>query len=235
MVYQCINSILLHLYPPTCLLCSAPADTPLDICKGCMGDLPFNRHSCAYCSLPLDCAPSGPTLCGKCQRKRPEFDRCVSPFIYRYPLSDMIGRLKFNNGLVYGRLLGDLLADQIASSNTTLPERLIPVPLHVDRLRTRGFNQASILARSLSDKFRIPIDYRSCQRRTATRAQSALKQDERRRNIRGAFLVSRRPTCRHVAIIDDVVTTGATANELARVLKQSGVERVDVWSCARTE
>lgn len=234
MVYQCIKYLQYILYPPTCLLCTAPADTPWDICSACRSDLPVNNRPCSRCALPLGYTPGGRNTCGKCLRKEPAFDHCFSPFIYRPPISHMIGRLKFHNGLVHGRLLSMLLAEQIVSSGTVLPELLLPVPLHPHRLRERGFNQASVIAQGLSGRLGIPVDYRICRRVTATRAQSTLDQGARLRNMRGAFLITGRLRVKHVAVIDDVVTTGATTNELAGVLKRSGVERVDVWSCART-
>lgn len=114
-----------------------------------------------------------------------------------------------------------------------MPHYLLPVPLHPERLRERGYNQALELARPLSRILGIPIAHRLCTRRRATLAQTSLDGGERRRNLRGAFLPSLGEMPRHVAIIDDVVTTGTTVEELARTLRLAGVEVVEVWACAR--
>lgn len=234
MVYHCIKNILDFLYPRTCLLCGAASDLPLDLCDGCRKDLPHNRNSCARCGLPLPQVRVAEALCGRCQTHAPAFDRCLSPYIYRYPVTTMIGRLKFNNGLLYGRLLADLLAAHAASPEIEVPELLIPVPLHPRRLRQRGFNQAALIARGVSRRLGIPVDDGSLRRTKATPPQTGLDQGARLRNLRGAFSLVRRPAAGHVAILDDVVTTGATTGELAGLLKAAGVKRVDVWSCART-
>lgn len=234
MVYHCIKNILHDLFPPTCLLCGAASRSPLDLCRGCRNDLPPNANGCGRCALPLQRTAAEETLCGQCQKDPPRFDRCLSPFIYRYPLSNMIGRLKFNNSLAHGRLLADLLAAHVVASEIELPELLIPVPLHPRRLRERGFNQAAVIARGLSRRLRLPVDDGSLRRTRATPSQTSLDQRDRLRNVRGAFTLVRQPAASHVAVVDDVVTTGATAGELAGLLKAAGVKRVDVWSCART-
>ena len=114
-----------------------------------------------------------------------------------------------------------------------MPELLLPVPLHPKRLRERGFNQALEIARPLGRRFQIPVEARACRRIRATRPQSELALAERRGNLRGAFAVRGALTARHLAIVDDVVTTGATVSALARVLLRQGVQRVDVWAVAR--
>ena len=234
MVYRCIEIILQHLYPPTCLLCGAPGEAPRDLCAPCRADLPVNEPACGRCGLPVGHRLEPGTLCGQCQRDPPRFERCVSPLLYRPPVSDMVGRFKFNDGLAFGRLLAQLLADAVDASGSRLPELLVPVPLHAARLRERGFNQAALVARDLSRRFGLPVDTRGVRRVIATPPQSRLGQPARARNLRGAFELVRRPAARHVALVDDVVTTGATVNALATVLLNAGVERVDVWSCART-
>jgi len=115
-----------------------------------------------------------------------------------------------------------------------MPEIIIPVPLHRTRLRERGFNQALEIARPIARSLSIPVDYKSCERVRKTSAQSLLPAAERRKNIKGAFRVTRPIAARHVAILDDVMTTGHTVQELAATLRKAGVERIDVWVVART-
>lgn len=116
---------------------------------------------------------------------------------------------------------------------TDRPEILIPVPLHPQRWRERGYNQAQEMAQALSSRLAIPIDTQTCVRLHANRPQVGLERDERRLNVRGAFGASRIIPAKHIAILDDVVTTGSTAAEVARVLRQAGAERVDLWAVAR--
>ena len=145
--------------------------------------------------------------------------------------------LKFQKKLVYARLLSQLFAEHLSmiTSQESLPQCIIPVPLHVSRLRSRGFNQTVELARALGKKYRIAVDLTSCQRQVATQEQAALPAHEREANIKGAFSVNKKiEGIKHIAVFDDVVTTGQTVTELCKVLRQAGVERVDVWCCART-
>lgn len=234
MVYNWLNYIQPILYPSTCLLCGAGGSTGMDLCPGCLADLPRNRHACTACALPLpDSAPDG-SLCGACQRKAPVFDRCLAPFRYEGVLPHLVTGLKFHGRMNYARLLGDLLSEILDISPAVFPEVIIPVPLHPSRLRERGFNQALEIARSIERNFGVELDTDSVIRHAATTAQSGLDARQRRRNLRGAFVVNEALPFRHVALFDDVVTTGSTVTELAKVLKRSGVKRVDVWAVART-
>lgn len=185
--------------------------------------------------MPLP--PSAPDviLCGQCQQKPPPFERTIAPLIYQHPVADLIAGLKFHAKLQYGRMLATLLLGKILdSARTEMPQLLIPVPLHRKRLRERGYNQAVELARPLGRQLDIPLDLSSCRRVRATSSQSALHIKERRSNVRGAFQLAKEIAADHVALLDDVVTTGSTVAELARVLRRSGVKRVDVWALART-
>lgn len=236
MVYNCIINTLSLLYPEHCQLCNAPAGAVL--CPGCRQELPLNHHPCRRCGLPL----TGESVCGHCLRYPPAVDRSVIPFLYVTPIDRLIGEFKFSGRLVRGRLLSRLLTEQLelqlvqrgAHPERPMPELLIPVPLHPARQRQRGYNQALELARPLARHFGIPLDHRSCQRTRPTQPQHMLKKRQRRDNILGAFQIRRPIAARHVALVDDVVTTGGTVNELARRLKQSGIPRVDVWAVART-
>ncbi|GAB4352976.1 MAG: ComF family protein [Gammaproteobacteria bacterium] len=235
MVYEWIERLQGWLYPPTCILCGAEGDGNRDLCTGCAADLPENSQCCSLCALPLPRATAD-TICGHCLRRRPLFDRCLAAYRYEPPADELIHGLKFHRRLNHARLLGALLGDYLEArlDPGSPPECLIPVPLHPRGLRERGFNQAVELARPLAKRLGIPLEYAACRRTRSTEVQTGLTALERRRNLRGAFEVKSITRQAHVALVDDVVTTGSTANELARVLRRSGVKRVEVWAVCRT-
>jgi ComF family protein len=218
------------LYPPTCLLCGDPGDGGLDLCRPCADALPYIAAACPRCAAPL--ASPVPRLCGACQNQPPAFDAAFALFRYEEPVRHLILSLKFGARYPCARLLGTLLAERLGE-RTPLPDALIPVPLHAHRYRKRGFNQAAETARTLSRLLDIPLDPTACRRIRATDAQARLSGKARRKNLREAFAVRPGLAYRHVAIIDDVVTTGTTVNELAGTLRRAGVERIEVWACAR--
>lgn len=161
--------------------------------------------------------------------------RAFAPYLYRYPIHHLIRRMKFGGHRAYGRLLGQLLAAALAEQPGPWPQALVPMPLHVARFRERGFNQAHDIARYVGCTLGLPLEPDTLVRAHATRQQSGLTPAERRVNVRGAFAVVREPRATHVALVDDVFTTGSTATEAARVLKAAGVERVELWAVARAE
>ncbi len=234
MVYNWLEYIQHLLYPATCLLCDRPVTEGLALCPGCRAELPYNRKPCRRCALPLPADAPADALCGKCQQQPPPFDRCLAPFTYRSPLPELINGLKFRGRLSYSRLLAGLLLPAIEQALQEPPDLILPVPLHPGRLRERGYNQALELARPLSRNLGIPLEPHYCRRTRATPPQSGLKQKQRRRNIRGAFEISPDLKADHVALVDDVVTTGSTVAEFARQLHRRGVARVEVWALART-
>jgi ComF family protein len=172
-------------------------------------------------------------LCGHCQQRPPNFDQVHAPFIYDFPIAQMISALKFNGRHGLAPLLGELLADELEGRIAT-PDVILPVPLHRRRLRERGYNQALELARPIARRRQCPLDTRSLMRDQATEALSHLDRKQRRRVIRNAFQLAPDFSARHVALVDDVVTTGSTVGEIAGLLVKAGVERVDVWALART-
>lgn len=227
MLYKWSNYIQALLYPPVCALCGGAGDG-LDLCAGCRRELPRFGAACRVCAQPLG---GGADLCGRCLRRPPPVTRTAAAFAYTTPLDRLILDLKFHRRLHLAPLLGALMAEHLAAQER--PQVLLPVPLHPARLRERGYNQALELARPLSRRLGLPIDLALCRRVRATAQQATLTARERRRNLRGAFAVTRRPEYAHVVLVDDVVTTGATVFELARMLRAAGVARVDVWACAR--
>jgi len=215
--------------PWRCLLCGAAGDHDIDLCVDCAAELPRNRSCCARCALPL-ATPA--VMCGECQRRAPPWDAAWAPFRYGWPLDRLESRYKFGADLAAGRVLSTLW--QREPCPIDLPQLLLTVPLHHSRLRQRGYNQALELARPLVRELGVPLRHDVLQRLRRTDAQTELDAIGRRRNVRGAFAM--RPGIElpaHIAILDDVMTTGATLAECARVLKRSGVRRVDVWALAR--
>lgn len=221
------------IYPHRCVLCQGPGDNQ-DLCAACAAELPWNRHACPACAHPLN-GEQEQALCGQCQQRRPLYTRAYASFRYAYPLDQLLQAFKFRQQLHLAPLLGRLMAADIQAQAIELPELILPVPLHRRRLWSRGYNQALELARPLARQLGIPIDTRSLTRTRATAVQSELSARERRKNLRAAFGLGHSLRADHVAIFDDVVSTGSTVTELTRVLRRSGVRRVDVWSCARTE
>lgn len=175
-------------------------------------------------------------LCGACLTSPPAFDKTHTLFPYRDPIMQLIIKLKFGGALSHAQTLGQLMAKKIRGEwylNQALPDIIIPVPLHAKRLRERGFNQALEIARPISAQLNIPIDTKGVKRIRHTAAQSGLTAKERKQNIKNAFNVNGSYADLHIAIIDDVVTTGQTMRELCQTLKNNGCKRIDVWCCAR--
>jgi ComF family protein len=149
-------------------------------------------------------------------------------------MDHLIQLLKFQGQLAAATLLGNLLQEMLTQRTAPLPEALLPVPLHPKRLAERGFNQALEIARVVSKPLAIPIIARTVQRHRPTPPQVSLNAKARRSNVRGAFRRQQLIQAKHVAIIDDVITTGSTVTEIAGVLKKAGVEEIEVWALART-
>ncbi|HET6805156.1 MAG TPA: ComF family protein [Frateuria sp.] len=222
---------LLHAWvlPWRCLLCGAAGSGGLDLCGACAAELPRNTSCCARCALPL---PGATALCGGCQRKPPPWHTAWAPFRYGWPLDRLEARYKFGRDLAAGRTLARLW--QRVPPPLARPALILPVPLHRARLRRRGYNQALELARPLGRALDVPVRHDALLRSRATAAQTELDAAARRRNVRGAFALREGIALpAHVALLDDVMTTGATLAECTRVLRRAGVARVDVWALAR--
>jgi ComF family protein len=201
------------LFPPRCCLCGFPgASLDLDLCVFCHADLPWVAE------------PSGATVA----------------FRFAAPVDDLIRELKYHGVMANARVLGVLLSQHICERGEVLPRLLVPVPLHDARLRERGFNQAAAIARYAGRMLGIPYARSLVRRVRDTPSQTSLSVDERHRNVHGAFAIDGERARRrllvagHVAIVDDVITTGSTAAELRSVLLAAGVKQVDAWAVART-
>lgn len=228
-----IRNLFLGLLPYNCVLCHGKAESK-DLCSACAKELPWLENNCKQCALPL--GGSAQAICGECQTEKPYYDRTIALFNYAEPINNMVSSFKFHKKLLYGNLFGKLLITKLQHHYQieSKPELLLPIPLHASRLRERGYNQALELARPLSKALNIKIDYHTLERTRATAQQSLTAEGQRKANVKGAFALIKPLLAKHVAIIDDVVTTGHTVNECSRILKNSGVETITVFAIART-
>ncbi len=223
------KSVQSFLYPATCLLCGTPGADGLDLCPACRRALPWNGCACRRCAAPLPV----PGVCGECLHHPPPFDAAFAPLLYRTPVDWLLQGFKFNGRLAPGRLCGTLFAEALAGRDGPLPQLVIPVPLHPRRLAGRGYNQALELVRPAARQLALPLAPELVRRLRATATQSLLDAAQRHRNVRGAFALTGPLPAEHVAIVDDVVATGSTVGELARVLRRGGARRIEVWAVAR--
>ena len=215
-----------------CLLCGAASHGALDLCSACVRELPWLAEGCVRCGLPL---PGGPAAaCGACLAVAPVFTRCTAAFAYEYPIREMLLRFKQQGDLASGRTLSLLLARRLARSGVADSAGFVltPMPLHRRRLQSRGYNQAERIARILASECGMPLAHSLALRIRETIDQKGLSGRHRRTNLRGAFSAA---SCagRRILIVDDVLTTGASANELARVLIAAGAAEVRVCCLAR--
>ncbi|MDB5814381.1 MAG: phosphoribosyltransferase [Rhodocyclales bacterium] len=221
------SRLLARLWPQDCFVCGGRAGE-VAICAACAKELPWlDADSCPVCALPTP----GAQQCGQCQRRTPHFDATLAAFVYTHPIREMVLALKFGpvfavrDVLVGGLLtaLGDVHADVI-----------VPVPLHPRRIAERGFNQSVELARGVGRALRIPVENGLVVRDIDTPHQAGLPIRQRRKNVRGAFRCVAPIAGSHVLVIDDVITSGASLDELAQTLKFAGATRVTNLLVART-
>ncbi len=224
-----------------CYLCGST--TPRPVCAQCVIALPtLPAGLCPGCALP---GAAGLT-CGRCLSNPPHYDATIAAFAYADPLDQALQAFKYHHALGLSRFLAALLDGAIdtADAATTAASRaagrprpvdlIVPMPLSRDRLAERGFNQALELARPIATRRRIRLDAGVATRTRNTPPQAALPWKERARNIKGVFACNAALDGLHLAVVDDVMTTGATLDELARVLKAAGAVRVTNWVVART-
>ncbi|HBO11690.1 MAG TPA: amidophosphoribosyltransferase [Halieaceae bacterium] len=220
------------LFPHHCALCDRLSHRSLALCEECEGLLTFNLRGCQRCALP-DTPPGGPP-CPAC-RGGLAFDRVLAPLSYDATLAGLVGRWKYRRELALTALFADLWRRHAPAPER--PDRVLPVPLHWRRLCWRGFNQGERLATALVRVHpaldAVPVDRRLLRRHRPTGNQAALGQRARRANVAGAFTPRGPCDNLHLAVVDDVCTTGATADAAARALKAAGARRVDLWCIAR--
>lgn len=223
-----LKSAFESILPSRCNLCLAP--DPGGYCLRCQSLLPWLERGCHHCGREL----SEGIVCGRCQRNPTAFDNAVVPFKYLDPISSHIQRLKYDRRLSVAPALGKILAMQVIRQSVHLPDALIPVPLHMARLKQRGFNQANLIAESVGRLLGIPVDYRIISREKATTSQTNLDRQLREKNVHNAFAVSVKERYDAIAVIDDVITSGATIGTVCSALRSNGYTRISAWAVART-
>ncbi len=212
--------------PQQCLLCSAEA-AARPLCAGCQAQLPrLTAQRCPQCATPT----AQGDLCGRCLTDPPAFNAVTAAWIYAWPLTPVIQQFKYAGNLALTRLL----AEAICGAVSTPVDLVIPMPLAPARLRARGFNQALELARQVCRATQTPLAAGACRRVLDAAPQAILPWRQRAKNIRGAFVCDADLQGLRVAVVDDVITTGATLNELARTLRKAGAIEVHGWVAART-
>ncbi|MGY1457996.1 MULTISPECIES: double zinc ribbon domain-containing protein [unclassified Luteimonas] len=239
------------IWAPRCLVCREPASGRFDLCARCEAGLPWMPPACLSCAMPLAARMPGsgasvalaadaagglvshpPLLCSACRHAPPPLGEVHAAFLYGFPLDRLLPRFKFHRDLAGGRLLAQAMAASLCMQ--ARPDALVPIPLHRARLRQRGFNQALELARPLGRMLGVPVRADLLLRARNTSPQSRLDADARAGNLRDAFDVpGHAAPPPHIALVDDVMTTGATLHAAADALFDAGADRVDAWICAR--
>ncbi len=235
----------LSLLPCSCMICQRPGSTLL--CDRCLQELHHCEDPCEQCGekLPVLLSISPPLAanhCGNCITRPPPFNRTIFAYRYAGPIVQLIQQFKFNEALILSKLLADMIINSIASHHQdyALPDALIPIPLHPTRLKQRGFNQSLELAKHLGKALGIPVSTSLLIRTRATPNQSGLNRKARERNIKGAFTISTGTdqaalAGKHLALVDDVITTGSTAREAAKALKQAKPAQISLMVVAKTQ
>lgn len=232
------------LLPQSCVLCHALTKTARDLCAACEDDLPWiSPQNCRQCAIEIpnstanDIEIETSRICGNCLQTSPPFDETIACYQYTHPLDYLVTQLKFQEKLYMASLLAKLMLPKVQAHYQTknLPECIIPMPLHAARLKERGFNQAVEIAKPIAKALKVPLAIYACQRIKATAPQSETPAKLRAKNVSQAFMIQPNwSAAAHVAVVDDVMTTGHTMSALCHSLRQSGVQTIDVWCVART-
>lgn len=217
------------LLPQSCQLCAAPSRSAL-LCKACAAGLPpLAAEHCPLCALPS----LGSRVCGRCLQHAPAFDATVAAHVYAFPVDELIHALKYQGRLALAEWAADALCKSLAS-RLEQPDLLLAMPLAPSRQRERGYNQALEIARIIARRKLLPLARRGAMRSKDGPPQATLPWQARAKNMRGAFACSLDLRGKRIAVVDDVMTTGASLDELARTLKRAGATHVENWVVART-
>ena len=221
------------MYPWRCQLCQAECAEQSGVCAACQAFLPWSKAGCRICGLPLTVKSGQPTICGQCLQRRPYFDHLYAPFWYDPPISEFIVNFKYAHRWEYVPLLMELFQQKLPKVNQDA--LLLAVPSHPKRIRSRGFNPVREFLRPLTKLADVEYQAYVIRRTRATDTQTGKTKTQRRTNVNNAFAVSQDIVAgRSIILFDDVVTTGATVNEVSKILKKSGAVNIDVWAIART-
>lgn len=218
-----------QMIPQVCFICDERTDGK-SICDTCLSMLPYYTPShCPVCGIPTN----QPQICATCSHTPPCFVRTQIGFHYAYPLNKLIQRFKYQADFTIGQQLGLLWAEQIKHSNSLQTDIILPMPSHPSRLRERGFNQAVILAKVLGMQLDKPVVTNACHRIWNTTRQATLDRTARETNLIDAFVCETSLSGCHIALVDDVMTTGATLYALAQAALEAGAKTVELWALAR--
>lgn len=239
------SRLLQYLLPGRCPLCSSTLrEQETCLCKACVNELPWLKTQCQHCAVPLVVD----SLCANCQLKPPSFRYCIAAFTYQTPIDNIIIGLKTDPYTTEVKQLSGLLANQVIDhyqrKQIALPHIAIPLPLHWRKMTQRGFNQSHIIGQLLAEHLlrdhQTQINLRTdlCERSRHSHAQHTLNKKQRTTSIKNAFALTPKSASAikglSIAVVDDVVTTNATANAIANTLLQAGAKQVDIWCLART-
>lgn len=225
-----VDDVLSLIAPERCLWCGTEEAAEVGSCAGCRAELPWNETACPSCAQPLPAVAT----CPRCLARPPAFDSAWCPFLRQDPVKSGIAAWKYRAEFRQLRPLAHLMAERLRGRSAPLPDVLLPVPLSRRRLFFRGFNQALELAKALSRETRIAVVAHAARMLRVPVDQIGQTAAQRRRNLRGAFRVDRDLRGRHVALVDDVMTTGATLDALARAARAAGASRIEAWALARS-
>lgn len=212
-----------------CYLCRLPVTSKDIVCHRCQSHFEGNDASCSRCAMPI--ASTSDTLCGQCQQTTGYIDKTFAPWRFQQPLTRLIHDFKYHNALCLAPFLSHCILKSLPKPFPNI-DYIVPMPIHPKRLKYRGYNQTSVLGKILSKHTGIPLNQSLCQRIVFEGPQVFLDQKSRLNNTKNAF-TAHSVKHLHIVIIDDLITTGATANSLAKELKQQGARQVDLWCIAR--
>jgi ComF family protein len=230
-IRKMVDSIIDAILPWRCVVCGLSC-TGSGICQTCKAALPWNNKACISCALPLQLA--GDIHCGSCLKNPPILDAVLCPLLFGFPVDRLVHKFKFQRNFACGAVLGRMLIESVQIKDWPQPDLLMAVPMHRFRLLHRGFNQSFELARQIGKGLSIPVAVYDLQRHRHTVAQSGLDAKSRRKNLNGAFCWRGKPlNGMNIALVDDVMTTGSTLNECAKVLKRAGAKNISAWTVAR--
>jgi len=233
-------NIFFKLLPRQCIVCESESESY--ICSYCLPSLPFLNHYCEKCGLPLnkekDLNEKKEILCVFCENHISDFNKFITVFNYKEPVRSLIKEFKYYNNILYQKVLGDLLFDKILSKypNNFFPEVIIPIPSYKGKLKARGYNQAIELARYLSKKLNVPLDSNYIIKTKETLSQVGLDREARLQNLKESFCIRESKDYKHIAIVDDVVTTGATIINVKNIINSDTNNAIiDVWCLAKQQ
>ena len=241
---QLQKAFLTSIKQTPCLLCDERTMNSTKICTPCSEDLPWNPDHCKYCALPAPIETRN-FVCGECIKAKPPFSKTISPFIYAFPINRLVQQVKYHRKQYWLTSLCDYLEQYIEQSYLMedMPDFLVPVPMHKKKKRLRTYNQAELIANKLSNRVSIPIQKGILKKVKLTESQASLNKADRLKNLRGSITLNLALPAKkleeslrnkHIAVIDDVMTTKATSELVSKLLLDAGANRVDIWCLART-